>query len=83
MVVSMMMHADHNAPARLLCSLALLFFMFAGFSSASAQVAPAQNPPPPQVEQLLNLMQDPAVRGWIDQQQQPAATPAHRCQPPR
>jgi small-conductance mechanosensitive channel len=76
MVVSMMMHADHNAPARLLCSLALLFFMFAGFSSASAQVAPAQKPPPPQVEQLLNLMQDPAVRGWIDQQQQPAATPA-------
>jgi small-conductance mechanosensitive channel len=76
MVVSMMMHADHNAPARLLCSLALLFFMFAGFPSASAQVAPAQNPPPPQVQQLLNLMQDPAVRGWIDQQQQPAATPA-------
>ena len=72
----MRMHLDHNAPARLLCSLALLFFVFVGAPSADAQTTPTQNPPPPQVQQLLNLMQDPAVRGWIDQQQQPAPTPA-------
>jgi moderate conductance mechanosensitive channel len=28
------------------------------------------------VQQLLNLLQDPAVRGWIDQQHQPAPMPA-------
>jgi small-conductance mechanosensitive channel len=72
----MMTHADHNAPARLLCSLALLFFILAGSPSAKAQAPATQSPPPPQVQQLLNLLQDPAVRGWIDQQQQPAPTPA-------
>ncbi len=68
-------HADHNAAVRLLGSLALLFFVFILTSSANAQATPAQTPPPPQVQQLLNLLQDPAVRGWIDQQQQPT-TPA-------
>jgi small-conductance mechanosensitive channel len=68
-------HFDHNAPARLLCSLALLFFVFMGASSAHAQAPLTQNPPPPQVQQLLNLMQDPAVRGWVDQQQKPAPPP--------
>jgi small-conductance mechanosensitive channel len=66
------MHLDHDARARLLCSLALLFFVLAGSPSANAQATATQNPPPPQVQQLLNLMQDPAVRGWIDQQQQSA-----------
>jgi small-conductance mechanosensitive channel len=73
MVVSMTTRADHNAPAPLLCSLTLLTFVFAGASSANAQATPAQNPPPPQVQQLLSLLQDPAVRGWIDQQQPPAS----------
>jgi small-conductance mechanosensitive channel len=68
-------HANHHTSARLLCSLAMLFFMFAGTPPANAQAAPAQSPPP-QVQQLLNLMQDPAVRGWIDQQKQPAPTSA-------
>src|SRR5918993_1269025 len=71
----MRMQSDRNAPARLLCSLALLFFVFTGASSANAQAPAAQSPPPPQVQQLLNLLQDPAVRGWIDQQQQPAPGP--------
>jgi small-conductance mechanosensitive channel len=31
---------------------------------------------------MLQLMQDPAVRGWIDQQQQPAPTPATVGPPP-
>src|SRR4051794_2033256 len=65
----MRMHLDHDAPARLLGSLALLFFVVAGAPSANAQAPSTQNPPPPQVQQLLNLMQDPAVRGWVDQQQ--------------
>jgi moderate conductance mechanosensitive channel len=65
----MRMHLDHDAPARLLGSLALLFFVFMGASPANAQAPSTQNPPPPQVQQLLNLMQDPAVRGWVDQQQ--------------
>src|SRR4028119_428997 len=73
MVVSMTTRADHNAPAPLLCSLTLLTFVFAGASSANAQATPAQTPPPPQVQQLLSLLQDPAVRGWIDQQQPPAS----------
>jgi moderate conductance mechanosensitive channel len=75
-------HAEHNAPARLLGSLALLFFVFIGAASADAQTTPTQNPPPPQVQQLLNLLQDPAVRGWIDQQQQPSPTPALAGPPP-
>ncbi|WP_157934162.1 hypothetical protein [Microvirga ossetica] len=75
-------HADHNAPARLLCSLALLFFVSMGAASADAQTTPTQNPPPPQVQQLLNLLQDPAVRGWIDQQQQLAPTPPLAGPPP-
>src|SRR5215217_8644464 len=77
----MRMHLDHDAPARLLGSLALLFFVWAGAPSANAQAPSTQNPPPPQVQQLLNLMQDPAVRGWIDQQQ-PAPMPALAAPPP-
>ena len=83
MAVSMMTtHADHNAPARLLYSLALLFFVSMGAASADAQTNPTQNPPPPQVQQLLNLLQDPAVRGWIDQQQQLAPPPTLAGPPP-
>jgi moderate conductance mechanosensitive channel len=71
----MRMQADHKARAWLLCSLALLFFVLAAIPSANAQATPTQNPPPPQVQQLLNLMQDPVVRGWADQQQKAAPTP--------
>ncbi|KAB0266881.1 mechanosensitive ion channel family protein [Microvirga brassicacearum] len=54
--------------------------MLAGTPAADAQTTSAQSSPPPQVQQLLNLLQDPAVRGWIDQQQQPA--PALAGPPP-
>jgi small-conductance mechanosensitive channel len=74
-------HFDHNAPARLLCSLALLFFGLVGSPSVNAQAPSTQNPPPPQVQQLLNLMQDPAVRGWVDQQQK-AVPPQTLAEPP-
>ena len=77
----MRMHFDHNAPARLFGSLALLFFVFVGVPSADAQAPATQNPPPPQVQQLLNLLQDPAVRGWIDQQQK--TTPPRSRERPR
>lgn len=78
----MAMPTKHTALARLLGSLALLFFVFTGAPSADAQAPSSQPPPPPQVQQLLNLLQDPAVRNWIDQQQQPAATPTLAGAPP-
>jgi small-conductance mechanosensitive channel len=49
--------------------------VFARVPPAHAQTAPAQDPPPPQVQQFLQLLQDPAVRGWIDQQRQTAPAP--------
>jgi small-conductance mechanosensitive channel len=51
---------------------ALLLMTFA-VSAAEVQPAPSQSPPPPQVQQLLQLLQDPAVRTWIDEQQKPPA----------
>ena len=74
-------HADHNAPARLLCSLALLFFVSHGGCVRRRPNHPDAEPAPPQVQQLLNLLQDPAVRGWIDQQQL-APTPPLAGPPP-
>ncbi|MBZ6078535.1 mechanosensitive ion channel family protein [Microvirga puerhi] len=38
-------------------------------SQAATASAPASEPPPAQVQQLLQLLQDPAVRTWIDKQQ--------------
>src|SRR4051794_20503865 len=76
MVVSMMRtRSDHKASAGLLCSLALLLLVFTGVPSADAQSPSAQPPPPPQVQQFLNLLQDPAVRGSVDQQQASPAPP--------
>jgi small-conductance mechanosensitive channel len=49
----------------------LLFLASAGSLGAKAQSAPALSPPPPQVQQLLQLLQDPAVRSWIDEQRKP------------
>jgi moderate conductance mechanosensitive channel len=63
-----------GALVRLTVGLALAFLVFAGISDARAQASQAQSPPPPQVQQLLKLLQDPAVRGWIDGQQQPTPT---------
>ena len=82
-VVSMMrMQAHHSASARLLGSLALLLFVSMGAGPSDAQPTAPQISPPPQVQQLLKLMQDPAVRGWIDQQQKPAGTPTLAEQSP-
>jgi hypothetical protein len=62
--------------------LALLFFVSMGAASADAQNQPDAEPAPPQVQQLLKLLQDPAVRGWIDQQQQLAPPPTLAGPPP-
>jgi hypothetical protein len=49
----------------------LLFLASAASLEARAQPALAPSPPPPQVQQLLQLLQDPAVRSWIGEQQKP------------
>ncbi len=52
-----------------LALLAIIFFALAGLASA-------QTPPPAKVEQLIEILSDPAVKAWLDQQlklQQPAA----------
>ena len=64
-----------KAPAGLLCSLMFVAFVLASAPSACAQATPPHGSPPPRVQQLQDLLQDPAVRGWIDQQPLPP-TPA-------
>src|SRR5215211_4882629 len=54
-----------------LCGLALAVNILMGSSTAHAQAA-SPGPPPPQVQQLLHLLEDPAVRRWVDQEHQPA-----------
>jgi moderate conductance mechanosensitive channel len=71
----MMKHLTHKTPTELLVSLVLIALVLAGALPAHAQTTPAQNSPPPQVQQLQDLLQDPAVRGWINQQPLPV-TPA-------
>jgi len=66
-------HSADSRPTRIVVHLSLLVFLFLGIVSAEAQVPATRDPPPPQVQQLLDLMQDPAVRGWIDRQRQPTA----------
>ncbi|WP_244470304.1 mechanosensitive ion channel family protein [Microvirga vignae] len=55
--------------------LMFLFAVQAGAEPACAQTAAAPAAPPPQVQELLRLLDDPAIRTWIDQQRQPAASP--------
>lgn len=51
------------------------FLFIASGCSLGAKAQPAPSPgPPPQVQQLLQLLQDPAVRSWIDEQQKPPVT---------
>lgn len=61
-------------------AIALLFLSCAAAAPAWAQDAPAaQKDTPPQVRQLLDLLADPAVRDWLQQQhaaQAAAAAPA-------
>jgi small-conductance mechanosensitive channel len=58
-----------------LVAMALLLLLLAWSSAAFSQPGPRGNPPPPQVQQLLKLLEDPTVREWLDQQQGHAAPP--------
>jgi moderate conductance mechanosensitive channel len=63
---------------RLACAvwrLVFLIFVQASASPAFSQTASAQAVPPPQVQELLKPMDDPATRTWMDQQRRPAAFP--------
>jgi small-conductance mechanosensitive channel len=52
----------------------LLFLVLVGIGPACAQTASAPTAPPPQVQELLQLLDDPATRTWIDQQRHPGST---------
>src|SRR4051812_16759861 len=69
----MLMHPIHRATCGLFRSLALAIILSAGIACAGARAAPAQNSSPTQVQQFLELLKDPTVRNWIDQQRQPTA----------
>ncbi|WP_312895191.1 mechanosensitive ion channel family protein [Microvirga sp.] len=53
----------------------LLCLALVGIGPACAQTASPPAAPPPQVQELLRLLDDPATRTWIDQQKPPAASP--------
>jgi moderate conductance mechanosensitive channel len=66
-------HTNYPSAMLLFAQAFLLTFLLA----AAASPATAQNPPPPnavessippQVHQLINLLDDPAIRTWMDQQ---------------
>ncbi|MDF2970277.1 MAG: mechanosensitive ion channel family protein [Microvirga sp.] len=60
----------------LACALWRLMFLIvvqAGGGLAYAQTAPAPAVPPPQVQELLRLLEDPATRTWMAQQKQVTA----------
>src|SRR5687768_16462805 len=67
--------SHHGAPAGLLLVLALAFTVLVRVPTTETQATSDPSPPPPQVQQLLQLTQDPAVRGWIGSQHQPAQMP--------
>jgi small-conductance mechanosensitive channel len=69
------MPSRSKALAAALLGLAIMILDFAGPPAAFAQASPAV-PPPPQVSELLKLLEDPTVRGWIDQQRRAPPPPA-------
>jgi len=52
----------------------LLLLVLAGIAPVHAQTASTPATPPPQVQELLQLLDDPATRTWIAQQRQAAAS---------
>jgi moderate conductance mechanosensitive channel len=69
-------HSNRKMWAGPLYGVVLLLGVLQGSPPAHAQPAPSASPPPAQVQQLLNLMQDPVVRSWAEEQQRPAPVPA-------
>jgi moderate conductance mechanosensitive channel len=60
-------------------SLTIPALLWMAFASAQAQPAAPDGAPPAQVQQLLKLLQDPAVRTWIEREQK--SPPASSAQP--
>jgi hypothetical protein len=60
----------------LIRAVAGMLFVLAGSWAASAQPAPGPSSSPPQVQQLLQLLQEPAVGAWLNEQQKPAVAPS-------
>ncbi|WP_262029633.1 mechanosensitive ion channel family protein [Microvirga sp. Mcv34] len=58
-----------------LWGLMVLILVHVGAGSAWAQAEPAP-PAPPQVQELLRLLEDPATRAWIDRQARSPVPPA-------
>ncbi|MBA1155281.1 mechanosensitive ion channel domain-containing protein [Microvirga mediterraneensis] len=65
-----------------LWGLMVLILVQAGLGPARAQ-ADAAPPAPPQVQELLRLLEDPATRAWIDRQARPVPSPAAETQQPQ
>lgn len=63
--------------------LGLILLVGAGGGLAYAQTAPAPAAPPPQVQELLKLLEDPATRTWISQQKQVTAPPQQTSEQPQ
>ncbi len=61
----------------------LLFLLLVGISPAFAQTAAPPAASPPQAQELLRLLDDPAIRTWIDQQRQAAASAADGAPQPQ
>ncbi len=69
-----MVHHSKNVAGTLAIALWLSIFLaslLAGIPSAHSQTEPAASPPP-QVQEFLKLLDDPSVRGWVEQQRRPA-----------
>lgn len=68
----MMTDINHGARFRILPGILLcLLILIPGASSRVwAQAASAPTSPPPQVQELLRLLDDPSVREWMDRQRQ-------------
>lgn len=62
-------------------ALTMLAQTVVGVPPSAAQSTSPQEAPPPQVQQLLKLLHDPAVRTWMDQHQTPAIPTASAVEP--
>lgn len=71
-----------NDLRRALCGVGIVLFALGGLLPARAQTDPPAKPPPAQVQQLLQLMQDPVVQGWLNEQREPTTGPAPMEEPP-
>jgi moderate conductance mechanosensitive channel len=58
------------------CVLVFLTVIQIGTPQVHAQSASAPAVLPPQVQELLKLIDDPATRTWMDQQRRPADSPS-------